>query len=143
MDPFEAHLAAIPHRAPAPELRARVLEAAAREERRNFPALAAPVSASLRLLLSLAKSVFAFPHPLAWGAVATCWLVIAALNFSGPRGEALYAVTPPGYRDRLPSAQEYLVEWETERRLIALLETEPIFVPTTRATPFPLRPEDL
>ena len=127
-DAFEQRLAAIPHRELPPEWRTRILSTARAAER-------IPWSTHLAALL--------WPHPLAWGALVTGWLAIAALNFTGPRGESLYAVTPATYRDRLPSAQEYLVEWETERRLIALLESESVVMSVPRPAPFHLRPEDL
>lgn len=111
MTPFEQRLAEIPPREIPPELRARILAAA--RPRPPFPVF----------LLSLAKSLFSFPHPLAWGALAAGWVAIAALNFTGPRGPELYAVTPKDYRGRLPSAQEYLAQFELRDRLLAYLST--------------------
>lgn len=109
LDPFEERLSATPRRELPPELRARVLAAAEECAPRDWrKALAACL----------------WPHPIAWGAVAAAWVAVAALNFSGPRGEALYAVTPREYRDRLPSAQEYLARMDAERRLIALLAAD-------------------
>jgi len=47
----------------------------------------------------------AWPHPYAWGMLAALWLVIVALNFSGPRGNDLYAGNPPlvPYREQSPA----------------------------------------
>lgn len=36
-----------------------------------------------------------WPHPAAWAVLAACWLLVAVLCFSGPRGRSLYVVTPP------------------------------------------------
>ena len=110
MTPLEQRLAATPRREIPAGWRAQILTAAA-QPRRSFPAS----------LLSLFKSIFSFPHPLAWAAVGACWVVIAALNFSGPRGEALYAVTPKDYKGRLPTAQEYLVQLDFQQRLLLAL----------------------
>ncbi len=112
-DPLEHRLAAIPHREIPSEWRSQILEAA-RQPRRSFPAL----------LLAALKGIFSFPHPLAWGAVAAGWLAIAALNFSGPRGEALYTVTPKNYKGRLPSAQEYFVQMDLQQRLLLALAAD-------------------
>ncbi len=114
MTPFEQRLAAAPRREVPAELRARILEAAA--PRRSFPAF----------LLFLAKSIFSFPHPLAWGAIAAGWVAIAALHFSGPRDEALYAITPKDFKGRMPSAQEYFVQMDLQRRLVAALEADDV-----------------
>lgn len=36
-----------------------------------------------------------WPHPRAWAALACLWVVIAVLNLSGPKGDALLANTDP------------------------------------------------
>jgi hypothetical protein len=113
MTPFEQRLAATPRREIPAEWRAHIL-AAATQPRRSFPAF----------LIATFKSIFSFPHPLAWGALAAGWVAIATLNFSGPRGEALYAVTPKDYKGRLPSAQEYIVQMDLQRRLLIALAAE-------------------
>lgn len=123
-DPFETRLAATPRAGLPPELRGRILAAARERAPRALAALL-------------------WPHPVAWGAVAAAWVAIAVLNFSGPRGPELYAVSPKEYRGRLPSAQEYLVRLETERRLLlALAAEQPL--PLRAHRPFGLpRPQDL
>jgi hypothetical protein len=108
MTPLERQLAATPRREPPAALRDRVL-AAAREARREK---------------WRARFAWMWPHPLAWAAVAGAWTLIAAINLAGPRGDALYAVTPAAYRDRMPDAREYLARLEAERRLLARLEAE-------------------
>ena len=115
MTPLEHRIAATPRREIPAGLRAQILTAAARP-RRSFPSL----------LLALLKNFLSFPHPLAWGGVAAAWVAIAALNFSGPRGEALYAVTPKDYKGRLPSTQEYLAAMELQRRLLIALAADPL-----------------
>lgn len=126
LDSFEQRLTAIPPREPPPELRARILAAA---ERPSFSTL----------LLSLAKFIFSFPHPLAWGAVAAAWITIAALNLSGPRGETL-AVTPRESRTDHPfSPHEYLVQFDQHQRLLDALRAD--LDPSERR--YVLRPQDL
>lgn len=120
MTPFEQRLAETPHRELPAELSTRIL--ATGPQRPTFPVF----------LLSIFQETFRLPHPLAGGAVAAGWLAIAILNLSGPRGPELYAVTSREYRDRLPSAQDYLVQMELRDELIARLtaetfEEQPIF----------------
>ncbi len=90
----------------------------------KFPPNCAPASSRprARAAFHFAFRIFTWPHPTAWRAVAAGWIAIAALNFSGPRGETLYAVTPKDFKGRLPSAQEYLVQMDLQRRLVAALE---------------------
>jgi len=79
MSDLEHKLAALPLAEPPEALRIRVLAREAersRQDRRGFAA-------------------WLWPHPMAWGAVAALWLVIFALNFSGPRGDALLASNHP------------------------------------------------
>jgi len=79
MSDLEHKLAALPLAEPPEVLRTRILARAAersRQDRRGFAA-------------------WLWPHPVAWGAVAALWLVIFALNFSGPRGDALLASNHP------------------------------------------------
>lgn len=127
MTPLEQRLSATPRREIPAEFRARILAAA--QPHPSVPAF----------LLSLAKSVFSFPHPIAWGAVAAGWIAIVALNFSGPRGEALYAVTPKDYKGRLPSAREYLVQMDLQRRFLIALAAEDL----EPRPAYYLRPQDL
>lgn len=129
MTPFEQRLAAIPRTPPPDELRDRILAAARPARRHGFA-----------LLLGWVRAILSFPHPLAWGAVGAAWMVIAILNFSGPRGEALYAVTPSGYQIDAMSAQEYLAQIEAERRLILALEAERAAIPPPA---YHLNPQDL
>jgi hypothetical protein len=115
MTPLEQRLSKTPHREIPAELRASILAAA---RSRRFP---------LRIPHFVFR-IFSWPHPLAWGAVAAGWIAIAALNFSGPRGEALYAVTPKDYKGRLPTAREYLVQFQIRDRLLAYFATD-VFEP--------------
>lgn len=65
-----------------------------------------------------------WPHPYAWGGLAALWLIILMLNFSGPRGESLYAVAPAGVRDVEVSSEFYAgyVRWW---KMLASAELEP------------------
>lgn len=80
MTPFEKRLAEIPLREPSAEWRAAIL---------------APIGNRKSKIQNLL-----WPHPWAWGALAACWLAVAILNFSGPRGKGLYTVVP---QDRWPA----------------------------------------
>ncbi len=79
MSDLEHQLAALPLAEPPAALRTRVLAQAAEQSRKARRGFAA----------------WLWPHPSAWGAVAALWIVIAALNFSGPRGDALLASNHP------------------------------------------------
>jgi hypothetical protein len=114
MTPFEQRLAATPRNELPPALRARVL-AAARPRVFRMPA------------------IFAWPHPLAWGAVAAAWIAIVALNVSGPRGPELYAVTPKNYRGPAFTAEDYVVHLRLRDAVLASLDADsadaPFFTP--------------
>ncbi|MBN8711837.1 MAG: hypothetical protein J0I10_20875 [Verrucomicrobia bacterium] len=79
MSDLEDQLAALPLADPPAALRTRVLAHAAEQSRKARHGFAA----------------WLWPHPVAWGAVAALWIVIFALNFSGPRGDALLASNHP------------------------------------------------
>lgn len=110
---LEKRIAAMARREIPAEWRGRILAKAARKE---------PLP---MIFLGLLRALFSFPHPAAWAAVGAVWLVIAALNLSGPRGEELYAVTPKEFRSRMPSAEVMLAQYEANRRLLAILSIEP------------------
>jgi hypothetical protein len=111
MTPFEDHLAASPRRDVPASWRARILANAC--HRPSLPLL----------LLAAFRTVFSFPHPLAWGAVAAGWVLIVVLNLMGPRGEALYAVMPAGYGDHTLAARDYFARLERERAMFLALES--------------------
>jgi len=104
MTPFEQQLAETPLRDLPPEWRARLVP-----PRRNFA-----WRAFIRHLF--------WPHPLAWGALAACWAVIAGLNFSGPRGPELYAVSPSGSHPAFYPSADLWCMWQLERRYLILME---------------------
>ena len=115
IDALEQRLAATPHRELPAAWRTRILATAQTAEREPWP----------RRLAALL-----WPHPLAWGALATGWLAIAALNLSGPHGEALYAVTSPTSRpapDTNPA--EMLAAMCEQHRLIELWIDRPVVEP--------------
>lgn len=70
------------------------------------------------------KNLF-WPHPYAWGALAACWVVVVVLNFSGPRGEDLYAFTPSELRHGLASPKEYFAALQIRNALLELWLCEP------------------
>jgi len=114
-DAFEQRLAATPHRELPAAWRARILASARAAERE-------PWQHRLAALL--------WPHPLAWGALASGWLAIAALNLSGPRGEALYAVTSPASRSSADTnPAEMLAAMCEQHRLIELWIDHPAIEP--------------
>lgn len=81
-----------------------------------------------RRILSQQEGTFAWavffrdllwPHPLAWGALAACWIVILVMNFSGPHGTELYAVCPPGVRPIVPNPEEVLFARRLQRHYLS------------------------
>lgn len=115
MTPFEKRLKNTPLRHPPAAWREEILAAAVPDRR---------PSGRLALMLKFRNPQstirnFLWPHPAAWGALAACWLVIAALNFSGPRGPALYAVTPPGMTPLDISPQLYAAYLEARDLFLA------------------------
>lgn len=113
MTPFERQLADTPLRDIPPSWRTRLLPPPRRPSFAWLP--------FWRRLL--------WPHPLAWGALATCWIIIMALNFSGPRGPELYAVSPPGTPAILNRASLLWYVWQLRHR--ELLWEEPSETPPT------------
>jgi hypothetical protein len=79
MNDFEQRLARQPFRAPPPELRAEILQAAAATE------LAAKPGSRWRDML--------WPSPWAWGALAALWLVFAAIEIGEHRSADHHALT--------------------------------------------------
>lgn len=108
MSDLEHQLAALPLAEPPEALRTRVLAHAAEQSRKPRRSFAAGL----------------WPHPPAWGAVAALWIVIAALNFSGPHGDALLASNHPvkpltteelaQSAARLRERRMMLVRWQRE-----------------------------
>ncbi len=101
MTPLEKRLSAIPFPEPPAAWRREILAAAEPAKRRHW---------FLGLL---------WPHPYAWGALAACWGLIVALNFSGPRGPELYAVTPKGMKPLEISTEEYFVYLRVREAMLA------------------------
>ncbi len=90
MTDFEKHLSRATVRQIPPHWREEILATAeaTRPARRIFLPNVLAFLAAIRACL--------WPHPAVWAVMAACWMVVAGLCFSGPRGPALYAVTPPG-----------------------------------------------
>ncbi len=108
MIPFEKRIAETPLRPVPPEWRGEILAAAQTPDRHSR------WIASVYALL--------WPHPYAWGALAACWVAIAALNFSGPRGPELYAVTPKGMKPIDISPEQYVEYVRLRDRLLLASE---------------------
>ncbi len=115
MTPFEKRLAETPLRPIPPEWRREIL-AAAQVPRSCWsfaallPAIQNPKSKIQNLL---------WPHPYAWAALAACWIVIATLSFSGPRGPELYAVTPKGMTPVNISPETYVAHMQLRDAMLA------------------------
>ncbi len=103
MTPLEKRLKETPPRPIPSEWRTEIL-AAAKAQSPSWP-----LASSLLLIRDPHSALrnLLWPHPYAWGALAACWIVIALLSFSGPRGEALYAVTPAGMKPVEISTEYY------------------------------------
>lgn len=126
-DFLEKRLRELPRREVPPEWCTEILSAAASAKpRRSVTWL--PSFVALKSLL--------WPHPYAWAGLAAVWVVIAGLNFSGPRGEALYAVTPANAKP---------MEITTERYVAYLRQTKLFLAQSDQPTPFfkPIEPRKL
>lgn len=110
MTDFETHLSHTPPREIPAHWREEILAAAERE--------AAPGKSGWWLALWIFLRGLLWPHPLAWAALVVCWLAIAGLCFSGPRGEALYTVTPPGARPLECSPESYALYLRTVNAML-------------------------
>jgi hypothetical protein len=115
MTPFEKRLAKTPLRQPPGSWRSEILT---RAERTRAQSLVAIFLAGIENPKSKIQNLL-WPHPAAWGALAACWLVIAALNLSGPRGPDLYAVTPAGIEPAEISTERYAAYLHLRDRLLA------------------------
>jgi hypothetical protein len=96
---FEQRLAELPLNPPPADWRDAILAAAEAQERRKL----LPFPSFLRR------------HPVVWGALAACWLVIGFLNFSGPAGDDLHMVAK--LPEKTPSAQQ-VAEYFERRQLL-------------------------
>lgn len=111
MKSFEQRLAELPLNPPPADWRATILAAADEAQKR--------------------KKVIPFPaflrrHPIAWGALAACWLVIGFLNFSGPGNDDLHLMAK--VPERAPSAAQMAEYFERRQLLLRWpAETEIIF----------------
>lgn len=119
-DPLEHRLATMPRSEPPAAWRRDILAAAERHAR------PAPFA---WLLANWSR--------LGWSALAAAWLVILGLNVAGPRGPALYAVTPAELRDRAPAPGAYVAYKHRERALLLALAAPRETAETLRLHPRP------
>ena len=98
MNRFEHRLAGLPLQPPPADWRDAVLAAAEAKDRRKVIPL------------------FLRRHPVAWGALAACWLVIGFLNFSGPHGYDLHSLA--GDPGRMPTAAQTAEYFERRQLLL-------------------------
>lgn len=114
MTPFEQRLKETPRREVPADWRQEILGAVARQRTHSpWTSLVLPAALPWEKLRG-----WLWPHPYAWGALAVCWLIIAALNVSGPRGEALYAVVPSGTKKIDLSTERYVEYLQWRERLL-------------------------
>lgn len=125
MTPFEKHLSEIPPRTVPEDWREAILGTARKKKSGSF-------LAAIQNPKSKIKS-FLWPHPWAWATLTACWLLIAGLNFSGPRGPELYAVTPKGTVPLKITPEAYAVYVEMRNQWLAQnVPTETSLVPFDR-----------
>ncbi len=111
-DPFEQRLSNIPRREVPPAWREEVLAVVGDGGGIRTPRASISIFwAALRGLL--------WPHPYAWATLITLWLVIAALNLSGPRGEDLYAFSSSNRKFLEASAERYASYFRLQQRFLA------------------------
>lgn len=80
------------------------------------------------LAVCLAVRGLLWPHPAAWAVLAGCWVLAGVLCLSGPRGESLYAVSPPGVKRLEVTPECYAAYLKTRDALLApspVLEAPP------------------
>lgn len=116
MTPFEKKLSQVPRREVPADWRDEILANArtAKPDRERVPF-------GRRLLGGLAD--WMGPYHYLWGGLAALWMMILILNFSGPRGETLYAVAPLGVKDMKISSKfyaSYVRSWE----ILAAIESK-------------------
>lgn len=102
MTSFEKQIRKAPLRSLPPQWREEILTTAMRRR----PSWGTAFPGKFRNPKSKIRNFF-WPHPAAWGVLAACWLLAAALCFSGPRGKELYAVTPPGVKKVNVNPEQY------------------------------------
>lgn len=76
-----------------------------------------------------------WPHPWAWATLAVIWLMIAGLNVSGPKGEALYAITPGKGNAAEFSPLRYAVYLHLRNRMLAAAADNPETFYSIQPTP--------
>jgi hypothetical protein len=108
MKPFEERLADLPLQPPPADWRKSILAAAEAESRRKV----VPIPAFVR------------NHPVAWSALAACWLMIGFLNFSGPKGDELHSLAWDSART--PSAAQTAEYFARREHFLRGVE-EPVF----------------
>ena len=128
MTPFEKRLKEAPRREIPAHWREEILMAASKI---HHPSLWMAVFLKFRNPQSTIRNLL-WPHPYAWGALAACWALIALLSFSGPRGEALYAVTPAGMKPVEISPEHYASYLRARNILLAGTSDSEPSVPVDR-----------
>ncbi len=107
-DPFEQRLSNIPRREVPPAWRGEILTA-------DRNADARPPGVSLVIFWAALRGLL-WPHRYACATLIALWLIIAALNLSGPRGEDLYVFsssTPEA------STERHMAYFRLQQRLLA------------------------
>jgi len=132
MDPFEQHLRRqTPREIPA-SWRDPILSAA-----QVAPARDLSLRESARLTFRERLNAWLWPHPIAWSALAACWVVILAVNLS------LHEPAPVMAKKSAPMAPDTLAELKRERILLAEVEglSEPPDVDRAKKSPLQPRTE--
>ncbi len=136
LDPFEAMLAAQPHRPPAPEWRAEIIAAATQAER-------PPARSRRRMILPLRLR-----H--AWTSLAAVWVGLALLHFDTPPAPVYAGKEPRPTRQDL---ERLLAHHQDEMvRLLALISPKPVTTaalgrahlgPVPQSQPIPSQPAQI
>jgi len=133
MDPFEQHLRRQTPREVPSGWRDQILSAAAAVSVARELPLAKSATISFRNKLK----AWLWPHPIAWSALAACWVVILAVNLS------LHEPAPVMAKKSAPMAPDTLAELKRERILLAEVEglSEPPDVDRAKKSPLQPRTE--
>lgn len=109
MESFEQHLRRQTPREIPPDWRRQILSAAEAASVSEKSPLAESFGARFRRELT----AWLWPHPVAWSALAACWVVILAVNLS------LHEPSPVMVKKSMPIAPDTLAELKRERVLLA------------------------